>query len=406
MVGRGLSGFVVAIDSTRQRIEFVTQLVIMREKHCCAFESGGEMEPTETCTEAENCARSAIRIMKEGDIIPYPRNFTIWYFYFSGKYPDLSDSLAKFMDDMGYFTEDRNALIFQKFFGFDTLGKAIREVTSGTSVALGKSSEHIKAISSEAKSAHDDIADFCNRLKKTEAAGEVKKLVDKLLARVERLETISREAEYLLAEDFRKVSELHRSIEESQRETMTDALTGMANRKLFDACLRLSIEDRRLSASLCVILIDVDNLAEINEKHGLETGDNILRAISRALSEAIKGRDMAARHGDDEFAILVTRVQLADAAKLARNMRCLVGVGKRATDMSLQDDGKKRVTVSIGVAQYEPGEPLSDFLSRLKQALVLAKSNGRNQVVLAEKTGGETMFTNEDNVIVKPPGKR
>ncbi len=364
------------------------------------------MEPTETRVEAEDCASSASRIMKEGDIIPYPRNFTIWYFHFSGKYPDLSVALKKHMGDMKYFTEDRNTLIFQKFFGFETLGRTIREVTAGANTALGKSSDHIKAISVEAKSAREDIAVLCRRLEKADADCKVRELIDKLLARVESLEAASRKAENWLAGDCRKISELHRSIEESQRETMTDALTGMANRKLFDTCLRLSVEDKRLSASLCVILVDVDDLGKINEKHGFEVGDDVLRMISRSLSETIKGRDMAARHGDDEFAILITRAQLADAAKLARNLRCLIGIGNRSTDMDLHDNVGGRITVSIGVTQYQSGESLNRFLSRLRQALDTAKSNGRNQVISAENTGREVMFLNEDNVIVNSPGKR
>lgn len=360
------------------------------------------MEPTETYEEATKCARSAIKTMAEKRIVPYPRSFTIWYIYFSKKYPDLNAVLDKFFDKEGYFTEDRNTLIYQKFFGFDQLGRTVREVTSGASKALGDAFEHVRDLCSETKGARKDIEACCSRLEKAKGSDQLRELVDEMLDRVRKLDDASQAMEIKLSADYKKMAELHRSIEESQRESMTDALTGLANRKLFDACLRLTADDARKSASLCVILMDVDNMGGYNDKHGYAAGDEALRIIATALSETVKGRDLAARHGDDEFAVLTTRTLLPDSSKLARNFRGAVGIGSRVMDVDVPCGMEHRITLSIGVAQYEPGESIGRLLERVKHALSAAKANGRNQVISAEKTTQGIMLWDEDHVVVNP----
>ncbi len=361
------------------------------------------MEPVESFSEATKCARSAIKIMAEKRILPYPRNFTIWYAYFSGKYPDLTAILKKFLDKKDYFTEDRNTLIYQKFFGFDQLGQAVRQITAEASLALNAASENIKCLCDETKGARKDIEACCSRLERVGGTGEIKALIEEMVARVRRLAAASQEMEKRLNANYIKMAELHRSIEESQREAMTDALTGLSNRKLFDSCLRLACENPRKAASLCVILMDVDNLGEYNDTHGFGSGDEALKAIARALSETVKGRDLAARSGDDEFAVLTVRTLLLDASNLARSFRGSAGIGKRAMDIGGEDGMKHRVTLSIGVAQFELGEPLNRFMERAKHALHAAKRNGRNQVVAAEKTSAGLVFWDEDHVRL-PPG--
>lgn len=360
------------------------------------------MEPSETYEEAGRCARAAIRKMAELRIIFYPRNFTIWYTYFSGKYPDLSDALKKFLKKDGYFTEDRNTLIYQKFFGFDQLGKTIRKVTAETTKVLGEAHKHVKIMCSESEAARQRLDASCAQLEKAGKSDAIKELVQEILATVRSLEEATGNIEKRLSEDFKKISELHRSIEESQRESMTDALTGIANRKLFDACLRLAAEDHRKSAALSVILVDVDNLGDYNKVHGFNAGDEVLRAISRILSENVKGRDMPARYGDDEFAVLAANTLLFDAAKLARNIREVVWNDGRAMDIEAVHESTHPITLSIGVAQYEPGESLNRFIGRSKQALAAAKSNGRNQMVSVEKTHHGVMLLDEDHMVINP----
>ena len=362
------------------------------------------MEPSESFEEATKCAQSATKKMAKLGIFPYPRNFTIWYSHFTGKYPDLSEVLEKFLKKDGYFNEDRNTLLYQKFFGFDQLGRTIREVTSGTTKILGDAFRHVKKLCNDSKSARDELEACCSKLEKAGSSGEMNELVQQILSRVRSLEKTTFAMEERLNEDFKKISALHMSLEESQRESMTDALTGIANRKLFDSCLRLAAEDPRKAVSLSVILFDIDRLGEFNEAHGHKAGDDMLKALAVALNESVKGRDLPVRYSDDEFAVLATRTQLPDAVKLARTIRGAVGVRSRAMDVEGAGTTEHRTTISIGVAQYEPGESLNRFMERVKRAMAAAKANGRNQVVAAEKTSQGIMLWDEDHLIINPLG--
>ena len=360
------------------------------------------MEPTEVYEDAVACAKKAVDKMGKMKILPYPRNFTIWYTHFSGKYPDLSAFLTKGLERDGYFDEDRNTLIYQKFFGFDQLSRKIREVTSLSGRVLGDALEGLKTFRDESKETREVLKVFNMRLEKVEDCDEFKDLAVEILARVRNLESAAEAMETRLNTDFAKMVELHRSVEESQRESMTDALTGIANRNLFDSVLRLAARNPQKSQSLSVILMDVDGLRTFNESHGIEGGDAILCGIAKALTETVKGRDLAARYGDDEFVVLASRTRLSDAVKLAVTIRGAYNTSTGPLEDEIVRSLEVPITFSIGVAEYEPGESLARFMDRVNLALNTAKTNGRNQIISAEKTSQGIMLWDEDHMIVNP----
>lgn len=360
------------------------------------------MEPMEVYGDAVKCARAAIKQMGKLTILPYPRNFTIWYTHFSGKYPDLSAFLEKHVKIEGYFGEDRNALIYQKFFGFDQLSRTIREVTSRSGRVLNEALGGLKGFRDEAKAARESLHLFNLRLEKIDVDTECKALATEILEQVRKLESAAEAIEARVNTDLSTIVELHRSIEESQREAMTDALTGIANRNLFDSVLRLASRNPEKARSLSVILMDIDRLKNVNEAYGVKAGDDVLCAVAKALTETVKGRDLAARYGNDEFAVLASRTRLADAVKLAISIRGAFNTSHGPLEEETVVPDAEPITFSIGVAEYEPGEALPRFLDRVNMALTTAQANGRNQIISAEKTSQGIMFWDEDHMLVNP----
>jgi len=156
-----------------------------------------------------------------------------------------------------------------------------------------------------------------------------------------------------------------------------DPLTGVYNRRYFFE--RLDAETahaRRHSSPLSVLLIDVDDMKELNELHG-HRGDEILRAVAKALSETTRSHEVLCRHGGEQFALLV-REPLDRATRLAERLRSAVEsiripVGKKTLEL----------TVSIGVAEVgERGAQLTtDGLVRVAdKRLQRSKSLGRNRI--------------------------
>jgi diguanylate cyclase (GGDEF)-like protein len=166
-----------------------------------------------------------------------------------------------------------------------------------------------------------------------------------------------------------------------------DGLTGLANRREFDA--RLKAEWRRASTRDCplaLLMIDVDHFKLFNDRHGHSKGDEVLRSVAAILAAAGRGRhDLAARFGGEEFALILPETDLKTAMNIAEGVRAAVesqGIrhGAAAADV---------ITVSVGVAALTPGpgRPLPSLIEAADMALYGAKHRGRNRVVAAEGAG-------------------
>ena len=154
----------------------------------------------------------------------------------------------------------------------------------------------------------------------------------------------------------------------------TDELTGLANRRALDEFLAQAWADAaRVGLPLSCVMLDLDHFKAINDSHGHDVGDRVLRAVTRVLHEQTRSTDMLARWGGEELVLVCTNTDARAAAALAERMR-------RAVE-HMQGDFPA-VTLSAGVAQAGlSGARIEDVLHAADQALLLAKRGGRNRVV-------------------------
>ncbi|MCL6629308.1 MAG: class I tRNA ligase family protein [Armatimonadetes bacterium] len=156
-----------------------------------------------------------------------------------------------------------------------------------------------------------------------------------------------------------------------------DPLTDLANRTHLRAVLELAWQDRRAEGTLGVLFVDLDRLKEINDLHGHEAGNEVLKAVAAEIRSAVRATDLAARYGGDEFVVLLTRTDVPGATRVAEALRAGVErVGQRL------GYGSGQVTVSIGIAEYDPASPpTGSLLVEADRALYMAKAAGRNVVM-------------------------
>lgn len=156
-----------------------------------------------------------------------------------------------------------------------------------------------------------------------------------------------------------------------------DQLTGLCNRRNFDQRLEAAIaRTARHGDVFSLLMIDLDHFKNINDYYGHATGDDVLRRFGEVLRERLRQNDVAARWGGEEFVVLADGANLDNARLLAEQVRESVAV----TSFS----PVPRVTVSVGIAEYQEGESGDDLLRRADKALYGAKRNGRNRVIAAE----------------------
>ncbi|QPC95922.1 sensor domain-containing diguanylate cyclase [Mesorhizobium sp. INR15] len=164
---------------------------------------------------------------------------------------------------------------------------------------------------------------------------------------------------------------------ELARLAATDPLTGLPNRRFFQQTADLELERvRRFSASASVIMLDVDHFKSVNDTYGHALGDEALRCLTNTCRQSLRKMDVFARHGGEEFVILLPGTKEAGASSVAEKLRAAIA----AMPVS---DGQNHIklTASFGVAQLRPVDQGIDAgLARADRALYAAKHSGRNCV--------------------------
>jgi len=154
---------------------------------------------------------------------------------------------------------------------------------------------------------------------------------------------------------------------------VTDTLTGVWNRRHGTELLTADLSTRRPGQALSLLMLDIDHFKAINDTFGHQAGDHVLIEIASRLRRSLRGNDMVARWGGEEFVVLLRDCALPDALRLAEDIRAAIGEVPFGALGSL--------TVSVGAAQLGSDEDLTSWLGRADQALYRAKRSGRNEVV-------------------------
>ena len=178
---------------------------------------------------------------------------------------------------------------------------------------------------------------------------------------------------------FLSVDHIEVRYHEAVYEMMTlDVLTGTHNRRYFDDALRRELlRTTRHWRPMGLVLIDVDRFKAVNDTYGHLVGDEVLKVLCARIRKRIRGDEVFARIGGDEFAVTLAEIQIADAASVAEEIRSRVSESPILTSAGPID-----VTVSIGVGHTNGQEPISpmELIERADRMLLTAKKGGRNQI--------------------------
>jgi diguanylate cyclase (GGDEF)-like protein len=168
-----------------------------------------------------------------------------------------------------------------------------------------------------------------------------------------------------------------RRAEEAHRAAAVDTMTGLSTYRVLRDRLAFEVErSKRSQEGFAVLFLDLDRFKEVNDQYGHEAGNEILKAVAGEIRNAVRASDVAARYGGDEFVVILTRTDLQGGARVAEALRAgIEGVGRRLGYPA------GLVTVSIGLAEFEPRQPSEgDLLVSADRALYRAKAAGRNAV--------------------------
>lgn len=165
-----------------------------------------------------------------------------------------------------------------------------------------------------------------------------------------------------------RLREMHRT------DTLSDALTGVANRRAFDYELeRRLTEWTRGRTPLSLLLLDIDHFKRLNDTYGHPAGDAVLREVAQRIAGDCRETDLVARYGGEEFAVVMPNTPATEAMKVAERVRCTVESSRfEVGSLSV------KATISVGLAQVIRAETRESLVQRADSALYSSKQEGRN----------------------------
>jgi diguanylate cyclase len=338
------------------------------------------MEYHETADQAAEFIRLALPLMSRNGIPANPKHYTVWYDFVSGRNQPLKDSVDHALTSTRSISAAFSDELYDRFFrnNEEKIAEQMRtEVRSLVASVL----QQLATSGGQANHYSQVLEDYNARMSKDLSTGEFRSLVNEFMGETNQMLNSNRQLEQQLEKTNHELDELRHQLEEARYEASTDALTGLANRKAFDSAIQEQIEVARETGNdVCLIMADIDHFKHFNDKHGHLIGDKLLRFVSNILKDSLKGQDLVARFGGEEFAVLLPNTPLRGALAVAESLRARVQSQRlRRTDTQQPIGG---VTLSLGIATFKVGDTPETLIGRADGALYQSKHLGRNRVTL------------------------
>lgn len=333
--------------------------------------------------EASDFANIALAKLKELGIAANPDHFTVFFTYSSGKSPALTTHIDKLLKAPEPFTAEICKQIHSQYFGIGDHGEVLNSISGKIESAVKNVLQAVSKAGGDATRLTNELNQLSVQLGDSTAAKQLRATILEILSETQNMVSKTKRLENRLRSSSYEIAILKQDLEDVRRDATTDALTGLANRMKFDAALQtLSTIADLEGKALCLVMCDIDHFKRFNDDFGHQIGDVVLKLVARALTESIKGRDMAARYGGEEFAILLPQTDLQGARIVAQQVRTAIS----SKPIVMKSTGSKlgTITLSFGVARLHGGETPENLVKRADEALYLAKANGRNRVVVAD----------------------
>ncbi|MBL8531644.1 MAG: diguanylate cyclase [Hyphomonadaceae bacterium] len=324
-------------------------------------------------------AQEVLDLMRLHAVPATGQNYQVWLAYRLGKSTPLREAIDARIGSGDRFTADFNAELYERF--FTGLGASAQIVLAGERIArdLSQVVSFLKAAEDKSDDYGRTLETAATDLNRGLAPEQIRQIVSSLAAATLDMANHNQHLTEQLQKSSAEIETLRASLESVRVESLTDSLTGLANRRMFDETLRMRIEEARSQRSeLALLLCDIDHFKRFNDTWGHHTGDQILRFLASALQGHSRPDYLVARYGGEEFAMILPRANANFAAQTAESLRAAIQAKRLRRRSTNEDLGQ--VTVSIGIARLQPGDTPQGLVERADACLYASKRNGRNQV--------------------------
>lgn len=331
---------------------------------------------------AASYLRQAIPKMVAHNIAPNPLNYTLWYSYFSQEFSQLNKDLEGTLERYGTCPPEVGEDLFIRHISqvgdnnqesLENFQQAFSNTVNTLSSSLDHTAQQTTGYTSALK---DNLVALADCKLDPTVAPMIHELSANATALCEANETF--QGKLFAAQS--EINALKTQLDKSQQEANTDPLTGLFNRRVFEAIYKQFEKEHDNEEKLALIIMDIDKFKMFNDTYGHLKGDQILQFVGGLLKSECPENVTAVRFGGEEFAILCPNYELDKAYEMAEKIRAKLA----SVSFSNKKTGEKipPVTASFGISSKRGSEILTQVIERADKALYSAKDSGRNQVKL------------------------
>ena len=322
--------------------------------------------------------KQTIPLLLKHKLSAIPTNYALWFTYVANDKGELHSQLDEAVAGGQTLSPSKIQDLYRHYLAesqeVDTW--QLRQSVEAMLIELSQSMHDTRSDTQEFKSLIDRNLDNLSRVEKEGMSiEEVMGLVRKMVKETQAIRQSTISFNGALANAEKEIQRLRKRLEESEKDALYDALTGLCNRRYFDS----ELDSKIGMDTLTLMLVDIDHFKKINDNHGHLLGDLVLKAVARRLQEGCRERGQVFRYGGEEFAILLPNTDMAKARRLAESLRRAIEkitVKDRRSGDTLGD-----ITASFGLASVSEKDNTDDLIARADKQLYEAKRLGRNRVM-------------------------
>ncbi len=325
--------------------------------------------------------RLALPLMSRQRVPVVPHNYAVWYEYVSSGCAGLKSTIDRLLSAGEPVDEGITEQLYQQYLDpsdrsrVETAHLNVRKLIE----ALARS---VETAGGEVSRYEQSLQECAEQLEGDIPAEELRTLVSGLIESTRQMNEGNSALARHLEESRHEADSLRRELDAVRMEAKQDPLTGLANRKGFEARVdELEASEDYAGRPHCIIMADIDKFKGINDTYGHLFGDKIIKVVAKAFANLTKGKDLAARFGGEEFIVLLPDTDVQGARALAESIRASIERGRVYNPKTGEEI--RRITISLGVAGFVTGESIDDAIARADEALYRAKEGGRNRVEVA-----------------------
>jgi diguanylate cyclase len=333
---------------------------------------------SEEFDEVVSIAKKALQYVGQFQTPPTPKVYEVWYRYVEAKQAGLLEQLTHAVDEAKSVSQTQLEQLHQQYCLTDSternhqISQLLLRETHGISSVIEKQLNAGKAFRVSIHHATGELDDPSVTLE------DVASCASAMVASNKRMHAELEAAKEQLHASQAQINALNENLAKTVKMMMTDPLTGVGNRRCFDALVSSGCERRSSDTGVtALLLIDLDEFKIVNDTHGHTVGDALLKFIANVI-QSIREEASVARYGGDEFGVFLKVADVAEAQQIAEELRARLA--KERFQYRRDDQIIEAVTVSIGLSILRNDDTADSWFDRADKLLYRAKRDGRNCV--------------------------